>query len=197
MIDVRNENIIYKATNVINGKMYIGYCVSFKNRKNRHLKCAEKGIVTKFYNAIRKYGKDNFTWDILEDNVENINKLKEREVYYIKHLNTYNDGYNSTLGGDGGFTGHNSGQFKKGMKPWCTGIKLSEEHIEKLKIADRTLSYKPVLQFDMNDNYIREFSSLKEAMELTKVNKQYISNVCKKHKGFKSAGGYKWKFKNN
>jgi len=188
--------------------MYIGFCVDFKERKARHLKCAEKGVVTKFYNAIRKYGKDNFIWEILEKEIESFDKLKEREIYYIKLFDTYNKGYNSTLGGDGGFTGNNSGQFKKGVKPWCTGIKLSESHVYNLKKShfgkkqsnctiNKRVSkiIKPVIKLSLNNEFIQEYSSLGEAALDTGAKRNSIGCVCANKIGYKSAGGFKWKFK--
>jgi len=202
------DMVIYKATNVFNNKMYIGFCVYFKERKARHLRSAEKGVITKFYNAIRKHGKDNFIWEIIEKDIESLSKLKEREIFYIKLFDTYNTGYNSTLGGDGGFTGHNSGQFKKGVKPWCTGIKLSENHINNLRkshIGKKQSSYtvdkrikkmiKPVVRFSLNNEFIQEYSSLSEAALSTGTKMNSIGCVCANKTGYKSAGGFKWKFK--
>jgi hypothetical protein len=50
--------------------------------------------------AIRHYGPDSFTFEVLEE-VINIEDLNVREIYWIAYYNTYNDGYNETLGGEG------------------------------------------------------------------------------------------------
>lgn len=123
--------------NKVNNKSYIGYCIDFKERKTRHFLCAKKGIVTRFYNAIRKYGEENFEWIILFDNLENIEECKKIEKLMIVLFDTYNNGYNSTLGGDGGFTGHNSGEFKKGQQSRNKGKKMSEEQRQKLSNAHK------------------------------------------------------------
>jgi group I intron endonuclease len=52
----------------------------------------------KFYNAISKYGTECWFLEILEE-VEDINLLNEREIYWIEHYDTFKSGYNSTLGG--------------------------------------------------------------------------------------------------
>lgn len=54
----------------------------------------------KIYNAMNKYGKENFTCEILEDNVL-IDDLNKKEIYYIEKYNSFINGYNSTKGGDG------------------------------------------------------------------------------------------------
>ncbi len=207
---IKKNNTIYKATNSLDGKMYIGLCTNFKQRKARHLCLAKSGVETRFYNAIRKHGADNFVWDMVEQDIESLSKLKEREIFYIKLFDTYNSGYNSTLGGDGGFTGYNSGMFKKGVVTWNAGKKLSDEHIDKLRVSHiglrqteeqiikRTRSlFKQVVQISEEGVDIREFPSIKEAANGKKSLQVAISRVCNKKCGCETAGGYRWKFKNN
>lgn len=92
--------IIYKATNKINGKCYIGQTrQSLRERKNKHLTCARKGIDTHFYRAIRKYGADNFDWEII-CTVNNKQRLNELETYYITKYDSIKNGYNMIDGGD-------------------------------------------------------------------------------------------------
>lgn len=95
--------IIYMATNLINGKAYVGQTVgSLEQRKRRHISAAlNKRGNYYFSKSIRKYGSDNFDWKILHDNITNINELNRLEIFYIGYYNTYNDGYNLTEGGNG------------------------------------------------------------------------------------------------
>ena len=73
------EGIIYKITNIINHKVYIGQTVNtLKNRWNKH--CHSSGCRI-LYNAILKYGKDSFTQEVIEEIP--IEKLDEREIYCI------------------------------------------------------------------------------------------------------------------
>ena len=110
--------IIYKHTNKINGKSYIGQTVqTMEIRLKQHLK--EKRNFA-FISAIKKYGVENFTSEVIESNVEN---LDEREKYWIKYYDTYNNGYNMTEGGDG-FT---SEQKKK----WIA--ENYDKHIENMR----------------------------------------------------------------
>lgn len=89
--------IIYKHTNKINGKSYIGQTVqTMEQRLKQHLKNKKNH---NFINAINKYGIDEFHSEIIEEVDEN--KLDEKEIYWIAYCNTYNNGYNMTEGGDG------------------------------------------------------------------------------------------------
>lgn len=68
-------------------------------RKSKHKTAALKYKKrNKFYSAIKKYGIDNFVWGIIEE--VNIEKLDEREKYWIEHFSAFKFGYNSTLGGE-------------------------------------------------------------------------------------------------
>ena len=90
---------IYKVTNNINKKIYIGQTIQDENiRWNHHIREASNGSNTKFHRALRKYGKDGFIWEVIEE-VDN-DKLNEREIYWISYYNSYKQGYNSTTGGD-------------------------------------------------------------------------------------------------
>ena len=97
---------IYKITNKINQKCYIGCSKNIEKRWNSH---KSESVLEQFpqYNysihkAFRKYGLDNFSFEIIEEISEN--KLFDREKYWITFYNSYNDGYNATIGGDGGST---------------------------------------------------------------------------------------------
>lgn len=93
--------LIYKATNILNNKSYIGQTVkTVEERKKEHFYMAfNKNEQTYFYNALRKYGKENFKWEILEENILK-EQLNEREIFWINYYNTFNKGYNLTKGGD-------------------------------------------------------------------------------------------------
>lgn len=90
--------LIYKVTNIINNKIYIGQTIqSLKERKRQHYKFAKSKKNYKFSNALNKYDANNFIWEILEDNIS-VDKLNDREVYYIELHDCFNKGYNSTPG---------------------------------------------------------------------------------------------------
>ena len=91
--------LIYKITNKINNKSYIGQTTqTLEKRWKKHL--SQLNDNTYFHRAIKKYGINNFSKTILEDNISN-EKLNEREIYWIAKEGTYidNGGYNLTIGG--------------------------------------------------------------------------------------------------
>lgn len=98
--------LIYLATNLINGKKYIGqtHHNRLKRRISEHIsKSANNNTSVIFHNAIKKYGIKNFEFKIIEDNILE-EFIDEKEAYYIKFYNTfYKNGfrYNMTLGGQG------------------------------------------------------------------------------------------------
>jgi group I intron endonuclease len=87
---------IYKITNNINGKSYIGLkSKTVEESKNYY------GSGTLINQAIDKYGKENFTKEILERNINSHEILNDQEIYWIEYFNTFNNGYNLTKGGQG------------------------------------------------------------------------------------------------
>ncbi len=95
---------IYKSTNKINGKCYIGrtsYDKLYK-RINSHIWFSKNKNCSNipFSNALKKYGKENFEWEILEECKKE--DMGDKEIYWISQLNPE---YNVTLGGDGGTYG--------------------------------------------------------------------------------------------
>lgn len=92
--------IIYKATNVINNKSYIGYTNNLNKRKSDHLRKAKVGG-NYFHSALNKYGPNNFRWEILYESKDEEFCLTIMEPYLIKTYDTYQNGYNLTMGGDG------------------------------------------------------------------------------------------------
>lgn len=100
-IEMFNKCIIYKITNVSNGLNYVGCTIGkMEKRFKEHIyRCFTKNYNTKLYNSMRKYGKENFIITLIEEC--DIESMYDREKYYIKEYDTYNNGLNSTLGGDG------------------------------------------------------------------------------------------------
>ena len=94
---------IYKISNTVNNRVYIGQTVfSIEERWKQHISASfDTGFRgdNLLYRAMRKYGRDKFHIETIEK-VED-NKLSERETYWIKYYDSYNNGYNMTLGGEG------------------------------------------------------------------------------------------------
>ena len=93
---------IYKIENLINHKVYIGQAVDIPNRWRSHKSnyqnpnCKDYNMV--IYKAIRKYGIDNFSFEVIERCDSKLLNQKEKE--WIKYYDSYYNGYNATLGGD-------------------------------------------------------------------------------------------------
>jgi len=92
--------VIYCVINIMNNKKYIGQTTrSFEKRKQEHLASYPSKKNCALHLAIKKYGEQNFIWQII-DTADTLKELNEKEKHYIKQYNTYNcNGYNSTTGG--------------------------------------------------------------------------------------------------
>lgn len=98
--------IIYKFTSKTTKKSYIGQTIS-SNLKRRIYRHRTDKIDSHFYRARDKYGFDDFEFSIIETNIslkDGKKLLDEREIYWIRYYDSYNNGYNSTPGGHGGNT---------------------------------------------------------------------------------------------
>jgi len=85
---------IYLWTNIINDKKYVGCSVNIYARWDAHLETLKLGCTRKFYNALRKYGSENFKKEIIEVLPPIKKVLKEREDYYIDFYDSIKNGYN-------------------------------------------------------------------------------------------------------
>ena len=89
---------IYKITNKLNGKSYIGQSIDIKRRWREH-KNNIGSNKNPLYLDFQRYGIDNFSFEVLEKCERE--KLDGKEIQYIKQFNTYREGYNLTIGGQG------------------------------------------------------------------------------------------------
>ena len=132
---------VYKITNTVNNKAYIGISVHepTKGRIKNHLSGRGNRIIA---NAVKKYGKDAFTYEVLEENVFD-EFLPDLEVAYIANFNTVApNGYNLTSGGDkhkklSAETRRKLSEAKRGENNHYFGKVLSAEHRRKLSEAQK------------------------------------------------------------
>lgn len=100
---------VYKITNLINGHSYIGISNNiekrFKTHKTRCFDLNSNEYNKALYVALRKYGVENFSFEILIEENDPI-KRGELEQKYIEKFNTYYNGYNETVGGEIGNMQH-------------------------------------------------------------------------------------------
>lgn len=217
------KGIIYKATLTLDNRCYIGQTTQeLSKRKYRHKWNSTQNKLNSnnhFYNAINLYGFDSFIWEIIET-VECKNQddlkctLNQLEIDYITKYNSYNLGFNSNFGGGSnlGFSFSeesrnkisisNSGktrteETKLKISESRKGYKRSEESKVKQSKARKgksnTKSYKIVLQYDLNGTFIKEWPSIISASKELNISSPSITYCCKGK--YKSAGKYKWKYK--
>lgn len=103
--DNRRINImkgyIYRITNIVNNKCYIGITENFKNRQKKHITELNNNIhhSPKLQNAWNYYGGNNFEWTVREVCVDSYEDLYKLEIQEIAKFDSYNNGYNCTVGG--------------------------------------------------------------------------------------------------
>lgn len=128
------KGVIYCYHCILTGKKYIGKTRNEKIRKRAHRYKAKKGIKNNFYNAIRKYGWENFVYGIVDE--FDMLLLDEKEIYYIDFYDTYNTGYNSTKGGEGGTTWTMPEEVKNQYRERMKNFKHSDEAKRKISEAN-------------------------------------------------------------
>ena len=109
---------IYKIENKINGHCYIGQSINIEERWREHRNSINTANSwdRSIYQAIRKYGKENFSWEIIEECSKE--ELDNKEIYWISYYNSYKNGYNQTTGGEG---------------THGNGIKITKEQVSKIR----------------------------------------------------------------
>lgn len=129
-------------------KYYIGQTVkSIKARAGKNGLQYQTNPNSKIARAIKKWGWESFEVTILEEGIESIEELNKMEMYYIGLYDSYNNGYNSTLGGEGQLGRKASPEtiekLKKshvGQKPWNKGVPATEEAKKKMSEAKKKLT---------------------------------------------------------
>lgn len=200
---------VYRHTNRINGKCYIGITSQdVRIRWNRgwgYQGCPH------FWRAIQKYGWDAFSHEILYDGLSQ----EEAELWEVNLIAEYHSadlrfGYNVSLGGQGvgkhsketreklGAVrrgAHHTEESKRKMSEAHKGKVLSEEHIAKLKKAQYGAKHhraRSVYQFTLDGKFIAFYGCVNEAARQTGVHNQNIVKCCQGRRSY--AGGYVWKY---
>lgn len=109
---------IYKITNLTNNKSYIGKSSNIEERFKYHkynYQSFGKDWNKTLYKAFRKYGLNNFSFDIIEEMTKDeYDKFSNnREQYWIQYYDSFENGYNETKGGEGGFIPRGLSSTKK------------------------------------------------------------------------------------
>jgi len=205
------QGLIYKYTSP-SGKSYIGQT----SDENWRMKCHKSSnCKTKFNSAIKKYGFENFTYEILFKTsfTKDLEKLKDvlnqMEIAFIEYYNSFNNGYNLTKGREG-----------------ALGVKLSQDALEKCKntrrlknptwgdkllVIDATIKREAanirrqeklrqlekrrrprILQYDLNFNLITKWQTLSDINKCLGLCENGIRTCCReKRLNYKS---YIWRY---
>jgi len=140
---------IYKVTNTVNGKNYVGFTKDYKRRKQEHLREARRGKRKyPLYCAINKYGTEVFEWNILYQSKALEYTLSWAEPHFIlEYLAEAPLGYNTAKGGTAPMLGKkHSAETVAKMKlrvPWNKGGKFSEESRRKMSVGQRNKKPNP------------------------------------------------------
>ena len=198
------ESGIYRIRNLINNKFYIGSAVNLNKRKNQHFHYLRNNTHHNkpLQNSFNKYSEKNFIFEVMcycynEDLITN-------EQFYI---DKYKPQYNicKIAGSSLGRKTTEETIIKMKISHSKRNCKHSEETKFKMSLSHKgkviSLQQKedirkslsiPILQFDKEGKFIKEYSSTKEAFDKTN-----IFNITAVLKGYrKYAGSYKWTYKN-
>lgn len=185
---------IYKITNTITGKCYVGQAVDIRSRLMEHVNSKHKKKLV-IYKAIEKYGAENFEARILliintfGKSADEIKKeLNYHECFYIDLYGSYKNGYNMTPGGDSG----------------RLGFKHTKETIEKIRQAHKNYIPKAAIDaqksgygYDVINDCLVFGESISELAHKTGVYSRSISQICN-NKSYKLGGrfisGKRWLF---
>ena len=183
---------IYKITNKLNGKVYIGQSIDIDTRWRQHINAKDNFAI---HNAIKKYGKENFKFEVLLECPAEMLNVWERDMIALYNcMSPY--GYNLTEGGEGH---HLSEETRLKMSNTRKGKHHSEETKIKISNAQKGIPLSEETRLKMS-----EARKGKHHSEETKIK---ISNARKgvklkphseetKHKISESHKGKHWKIEN-
>ena len=177
---------IYCITNTINGKQYVGQAINLKKRLSKHYSSINRNYDSQkyLYRAIRKYGIENFKFEILEK-VELIedkkllkNQLDELEVKYISNLETFQYGYNETKGGESNLGVTHSDYSRKKISNSVK--KFYQEHGEEY-FATHEYYYKETWSINYFTQEIHNFKSRRDAVNFFREKGYNLdtTDICK------------------
>lgn len=183
---------IYKWTSPTN-RVYVGQSKNLKQREEWYRGGgADKTTMTKLKRSFNKHGINNHKFEIIE--YCSISELNNKEIYWGLYYDTLSiKGLNCKLGNQNCLF---SEETKQKMREAKLGIKQSPEHLAKRVKAHTgtTRNNHPILQYDLQDNFIKEWSSISQAGSSLNNNGEQIRLTLKR--GDNIVYGFKWFYKN-
>ena len=179
------QGIIYRATNLINGKIYIGKTIqTFDERKRDHTKSRNLNKCGYFHKAIKKYGKQNFKWEIIYecDDILILNVMETFKIMVCHSHYSEGRGYNLTWGGEGTYGYKHTDETKrkisernKGNIAWNKGKTNIYSDETKIKMSKSQSKRKHT------DESKLKMSKTRKGKKLTEEHKRKISISHKKY----------------
>ena len=180
--------VIYKITNVVNNKMYIGQTVDYEERVRHHKQVAfrknSKEKHKPLYRAIKKHGLNNFKFEII-DHAQTMDELNEKEIYWIDFYDSCVDsgkGYNLDKGGKNGLKSEHTKEkirnAQLGEKCWNYGLRGSNCHNAK-RVMNITTGkvYNSLIDCAIDDfgdrRYMKQISAVCSPTSNKKTVKEY------------------------
>lgn len=210
---------IYKITNDVNGKVYIGQTHgTVESRWKAHLNAAKhhskRHGCPYLINAINYYGVEHFS--VVEIEKCNDEDLNDRERYWISYYQSYieDNGYNLTLGGDCGYwkdysdvytlwdeglpvteiqnrTGFSRTTLSKVLKEYENYSRTESEHRQSYLVSKH--QYRPVIQYAQDGTYLNRFDTPQDAIDHLGVG-IYGELIKKCKQSNRMYYGYQWRF---
>jgi group I intron endonuclease len=170
--------IIYKITNLINTKVYIGQTIrTLSSRWWDHCKPSSRSVISK---AIRKYGKENFTYEVI-DCANCLDELNDKEIHWISVYDSRNaeKGYNIAFGGENRIMTEvikiKLSESNKGKKK----PPISDEHRRKLSEAAKKRKISPETREKIRQSHIglKPSDETRKKLSLAKKGKKRDKNI--------------------
>ncbi|MBC8767357.1 GIY-YIG nuclease family protein [Arenibacter sp. BSSL-BM3] len=214
-----SKKIIYKATFIETGQVYIGATgKSLEERMQDHVQKSNKGLGGYFQEAIGTYGPEAFAWEQI-DTANDVNEMAAKEKRYIMEYNSNVNGYNSDCGGgvqknvyqynmdEGKLVGFYDSLEKAaeavnssrksisnaclGYNVTCRGFYWSYDYTEPF-IPDKDQRKKEVCQFKTDGELVAKYISVADAAKETGISKTCIARCCRGER--EQSGGFIWKY---
>jgi predicted DNA-binding protein YlxM (UPF0122 family) len=160
--------VIYKAE-FPNGKVYIGKSKDFDSRKIKH-SYSTRYYNTKLTNAINKYGFDSIKWEIIFE-TEDIDIINQKEIEFISKYDSIKNGYNTSMGGDGGDTISNNPRRLDIIKQQLTSKGYDSENYY--------VDISEIISKSILDDYLNNKVSIREISKKYNISRQRLSRFFK------------------
>ena len=142
--------------------VYIGFDCNWPNRQTSHKYRSKNNNNIKFYNSIRKYGWCNFSWEVIYQSKDGEYTLNVMESYFIKDYNSFINGLNSTLGGEGTLNRPTTQITKNKISEALKNKPKSKDHIQKMSETRKG-------KIPSRETLKKRSESMKRTLELKKL----------------------------